>query len=237
MIKALTFDLDDTLWAVSPVIHAANKVLMDWLSQHAPAFAERYAIKDFNHLRDEVLVHQPLFAHDMSRLRLTLLELGLTRSNYSPAEAKQLAAAGFKVYFAARNQVHFYPLAISQLEQLNQDYTLGVLTNGNADLKLVGLDHLFDFGFNAAEVGISKPAPDMFVQALKHMQIPAHRVIHIGDNPDADILGAQNVGMHTVWVNLEQQVWPPYQAPASAEITHLDQLSDTIKRLHKELDK
>jgi len=237
MIKALTFDLDDTLWAVGPVIHAANKILMDWLAQHAPAFTERYTIKDFNHLRDEVLLHQPLLAHDMSHLRLTLLELGLTRSNYSPTEAKQLAAAGFQVYFTARNQVHFYPQAINQLEQLNQEYILGALTNGNADLKLVGLDHLFNFGFNAAQVGISKPAPDMFEQALQHMQIPANQVIHIGDNPDADILGAQNVGMHTVWVNLHQQVWPANQAPANAEVTHLQQLSDTIKRLHKELDK
>ncbi|HCH24928.1 MAG TPA: haloacid dehalogenase [Oceanospirillaceae bacterium] len=237
MIKALTFDLDDTLWAVSPVIHAANKVLMDWLSQHAPAFAERYTIKDFNHLRDEVLLHQPLLAHDMSRLRLALLELGLARCGYRPTEATQLAAEGFKVYFAARNQVDFYPQAIRQLEQLHQDYTLGALSNGNADLKLVGLDHLFAFGFSAGQVGISKPAPDMFVQALEHMQIPAHSVIHIGDNPDADILGAQNVGMHTVWVNLDQQVWPSHQVPASAEITHLEQLADTIKRLHKELDK
>ena len=237
MIKALTFDLDDTLWAVGPVIHAANKILIDWLAEHAPAFTQRYTVKDFNQLRDEVLLHQPLLAHDMSRLRLALLELGLTRSGYNPEQVKQLAADGFKVYFAARNQVNFFPQAISQLEQLNQNYTLGALSNGNADLKVVGLDHLFDFGFNSAEVGISKPAPDMFVQALEHMQIPAQRVIHIGDNPEADILGAQNVGMHTVWVNLDQQTWPSHQAPASAEVTHLEQLSDTIKRLHSELDK
>ena len=109
MIKALTFDLDDTLWAVGPVIHAANKILIDWLAEHAPAFTQRYTVKDFNQLRDEVLLHQPLLAHDMSRLRLALLELGLTRSGYNPEQVKQLAADGFKVYFAARNQVNFFP--------------------------------------------------------------------------------------------------------------------------------
>jgi FMN hydrolase / 5-amino-6-(5-phospho-D-ribitylamino)uracil phosphatase len=235
MIKALTFDLDDTLWAVRPVIHEANLLLLDWLKEHAPKFVAIYGLSDFNRLRDEVLATQPLLIHDMSRLRLALLELGLTRCGYSPVKAESLAAAGFKEYFAARNQVNFYPHAISQLELLNQYYTLGALTNGNAELSLVGLDHLFDFGFSAAQVGISKPAPDMFIKALEHMQLPAHSVIHIGDNPEADILGAQNLGMHTIWVNIEPQVWPSHLTPATAEVTHLSQLSDTIKRIHKDV--
>ncbi len=234
MIKALTFDLDDTLWAVAPVIQEANLKLYKWLKSHAPAFVSHYQIADFTQLRDDILQQQPLLIHDMSGLRLALLELGLSRCGYAPKQAAAIAAAGFKVYFAARNQVNFYPHAIKQLDLLNQDYTLGALSNGNADLSLVGLDHLFDFGFNAAQVGMSKPAPDMFRQALAHMQLNAQAVIHIGDHPEADILGAQNMGMHTIWVNIEQQPWPQDQPRACAEITHLSQLRDAIKAIHKE---
>jgi len=236
MIKALTFDLDDTLWAVGPVIQRANIRLLTWMEDHAPDFVERYGLAGFNQLRDEVLAQQPLLAHDMTRLRLALLELGLQRCGYSHTEAKAIAEAGFEEYFAARNQVTFYPHALTQLQQLKPYYTLGALTNGNADLHLVGLNQIFDFGLSAAQVGVSKPAPDMFVQALAHMQLPPQAVIHIGDHPQADILGAQNMGMHTIWVNLEQQTWPAHQTPASAEVNDLVNLADTIQRIHRDVN-
>ncbi|MDP6968232.1 MAG: HAD-IA family hydrolase [Gammaproteobacteria bacterium] len=236
MIKALTFDLDDTLWAVNPVIERANQRLLAWLEHHAPAFAERYGLAGFNQLRDEVLAQKPSLGHDMTRLRLALLELGLQRCGYSGSKAKTIAEAGFAEYFAARNEVNFYPHAISQLQKLKPNYMLGALTNGNADLHLVGLGQLFDFGLNAAQVGVPKPAPDMFVQALKHMQLQPQAVIHIGDHPEADIMGAQNMGMHTIWVNLQQQIWPASQTPASAEINDLGHLADTIKRIHKDVN-
>lgn len=233
MIQALTFDLDDTLWAVSPVIHRANLRLLKWMETHAPRFVEQYGLPGFNSLRDEVLIQQPEIGHDMTRLRIALLELGLARCQY--ANYQELAQAGFEIYFAARNEVDFFPQAIQQLQQLKQDYTLGALSNGNAELPLVGLDHLFDFGLNAADVGTAKPAPDMFQQALNHMQLSPEAVIHIGDNPEADIFGAQNLGMHTIWVNLDEQSWPSHLAPATAEINHLAELTQTVQRIHKKL--
>jgi putative hydrolase of the HAD superfamily len=234
MIKALTFDLDDTLWAVGPVIHEANLRLLKWMETHAPRFVEQYGLPGFNSLRDEVLVQQPEIGHDMTKLRLALLELGLARCDYD--NYQELAKAGFEIYFAARNDVEFFPHALQQLAQLKQNYTLGALTNGNAELPLVGLDHLFDFGFNAADVGIAKPAPDMFQQALSHMQLDPHAVIHIGDNPEADVFGAQNLGMHTIWVNLDDQSWPQHLAPATAEINHLSELTQAVQRIHKQLE-
>ena len=101
MIKALTFDLDDTLWAVGPVIHEANLRLLRWMETHAPRFVEQYGLPGFNSLRDEVLVQRPEIGHDMTKLRLALLELGLARCDYDNYQA--LAKAGFEVYFAARN--------------------------------------------------------------------------------------------------------------------------------------
>ncbi len=234
MIKALTFDLDDTLWAVGPVIHAANLRLLKWMESHAPRFVEQYGLQGFNSLRDEVLIQQPEIAHDMTKLRLALLELGLARCAYQ--NYQDLAKAGFEVYFAARNEVEFFPYALQQLEQLKQSYIMGALTNGNAELPLVGLDHLFDFALNAADVGIAKPAPDMFQQALQQMQLDPQAVIHIGDNPEADIFGAQNLGMHTIWVNLHKQAWPQHLAPATAEVNHLAELTQTVQRIHQHLD-
>lgn len=233
MIKALTFDLDDTLWAVAPVIKRADQHLFAWLEEHAPAFTQRYGIGGFGELRDEILTQQPHLAHHMTRLRLALLTLGLTRCGYSEHQAQTIAEAGFEEYFAARNQVEFYPHALEQLQRLKADYIMAALSNGNADIHRVGLGQLFEFGLNAEQVGNPKPAADMFTSALKRLQLPAAAVIHIGDHPDADILGAQNMGMHTIWVNLDGQKWPVHQAPATAEINDLSYLAETIYRIHR----
>lgn len=233
MIKALTFDLDDTLWAVAPVIKRADQHLLAWLEEHAPAFAQRYGIGGFAELRDEILTQQPYLAHHMTRLRLALLTLGLNRCGYSEQQAQTIAAAGFEEYFAARNQVEFYPHALEQLQLLKADYIMAALSNGNADIHRVGLGQLFEFGLNAEQVGNPKPAADMFTAALKRLQLPAAAVIHIGDHPEADILGAQNMGMHTIWVNLDGQKWPAHQAPATAEINDLSYLAETIYRIHR----
>ena len=233
MIKALTFDLDDTLWAVAPVIQRADQHLLAWLKEHAPAFAQRYGISGFGQLRDEILTQQPNLSHHMTRLRLALLTLGLNRCGYSEQQAKTIAEAGFEEYFAARNQVEFYPHALEQLQLLKADYIMAALSNGNADIHRVGLGQLFEFGLNAEQVGNPKPAADMFTLALKRLQLPAAAVIHIGDHPEADILGAQNMGMHTIWVNLDGQKWPAHQAPATAEINDLSYLAETIYRIHR----
>ena len=45
-IKCVTFDLDDTLWAVHPPMKVANHNLWDWLTRETPAFVERYELKD-----------------------------------------------------------------------------------------------------------------------------------------------------------------------------------------------
>ena len=54
MIRCITFDLDDTLWAVDPVITQANKTMFEWLAVHAPEFTRCFQIKDLMTLRKAV---------------------------------------------------------------------------------------------------------------------------------------------------------------------------------------
>ena len=230
MIKVITFDLDDTLWAIGPAITRANEVMLAWMQQHAPKFSQTYDHTGIDQLRDEVWQQHPEILHDLSQTRIALIQLGLERCGYQNAE--NLAQAAFEVYFTARNQVDLFTGTVEQLTLLKQKYTIGALTNGNADLSRVGLDHLFDFYFNSAQLGLSKPHPEFFDAAVNHTGLPAQSFIHIGDHPQHDIAGAQAAGMHTIWMNPDAKTWPPEQTMASQQIQCLTQLSNAVALIH-----
>lgn len=218
MIKCVTFDLDDTLWAVNPVIHAANQTLWQWLQLHAPLFTRVHQLSDLaegSALRQALLADMPEIAHSMSLIRLQLLERGCRAAGYSETEAHELAQQAFAVFLHARHQVEPFEHAQVALEALRQaGYLIGALSNGNAEVDRTLIGHLFDFQYNADQVGHAKPAPQMFERALHHTGLRPEQVVHVGDHPINDVQAARAVGMWTVWVNLPGQHWPQ---PARAD--------------------
>jgi putative hydrolase of the HAD superfamily len=230
MIKAITFDLDDTLWAIEPVIVKANQQMLDWMNQHAPKFSETYDDQGISQLRDEAFANNPHMLHDLSHIRLCLIEMGLSRCGYK--NATELAKKAFAVYFEGRNKVELFPDAQSQLKALKKEFMIGALTNGNADLEKVGLDHLFDFYYNSAQLGVSKPTPKFFETAINRAQCPASQFIHIGDHPEHDIAGAKAVGMNTIWMNPHHLAWPSHLTKPDGEIHHLNQLTKTVAKIN-----
>lgn len=231
MIKCITFDLDDTLWAVDPVVRQANITLIEWLAENAPRFTDMFRLRDLNELRNQVVSAQPEISHSVSQIRLAVLEAGLTQSGYSEAEAKPLVQAAFDVFLEARQQVEFFEHAMVMLETLSEHgYIIGALSNGNADVTKVGLGDLFDFQFNADQVGSEKPAPEMFQQMLDRTGLHPHQVIHIGDNPIADIQGAQNMNLWTIWVNLKGEQWTQEQPPTK-EVHCLSQIPTAVEQI------
>ena len=68
-IRALLFDLDDTLWPIVPVILRAERVMFDWLREHAPKVPERFTIDALRARRTELIAAQPHLAIDLYALR------------------------------------------------------------------------------------------------------------------------------------------------------------------------
>ncbi|RTE67168.1 HAD family hydrolase [Amphritea opalescens] len=231
MIKCITFDLDDTLWAVDPVIVEANKTLYQWLAEHAELFVNCYQLSDFDQLKNRALEAFPDIGHSVTLIRLKQLEIGLLDAGYSAEQAVALSHQAFEVFIAARNQVELFEHARSMLEQLKAEgYVIGALSNGNADVNRVGLGDVFDFALNADGVGKEKPHPLMFEQMLHQQQLRPEQVIHIGDNPHHDIVGAKNVGLWAIWVNLKQGVWPEV-APADQTVTCLSEIPERVAQI------
>ncbi len=224
-ILAITFDLDDTLWAIDPVIERAEQRMHAWLAEHYPRLPERYSVTALRTLRDDMLGLRPDLAHDLSALRLESLAMAAQRCGYG----RDVAEGAFAVMLQARNEVELFADVLPVLSELSGRLTLGGLTNGNADITRIGLDGLLRFCTTAREVGVAKPHPAIFDAASAAAGVPASQVLHVGDDPQRDVIGAGAAGMRTVWVNRNGQTWPGGR-PADAEISDLFGLLDVLEQ-------
>src|SRR5260221_14020966 len=80
--RAITIDLDDTLWPIAPVIARAEAALHDWMLAHAPNAAARYPVAAMRALRDAVAEANPHLAHDFTAQRKISLARALTDSGH-----------------------------------------------------------------------------------------------------------------------------------------------------------
>ena len=226
-IKVITFDLDNTLWDVEPALLRAEQAQQDWLRRHRPGAVETYDHEALWEFKKSVWRRHPQMLHHVSQIRIQMLYELQVAAGYPEGEARSGAEQAFAVFLAERQQVQLYEEALAVLETLAGKFILGALTNGNADVYKTDAGDYFDFAFLAEEVGASKPHPDMFHAALRRTGAAPHNVVHVGDDPEHDIAGAQAVGMQTVWMNSRGKEWPD-RPRASREISNLRQLPQAI---------
>jgi len=221
-IRLITFDLDDTLWDVRPVLHSAELTLREWLARNTPDLND-FSVEALAAIRRTLLDAQPELRHRISELRRRILCHALEQAGYPQGEARELAEQAFEVFLEARHAVQLFPEVHPTLELLANHYRLGVLTNGNADVRRLGLADYFDFTLCAEELGIGKPDPRPFQEALRRADVSAAHAVHIGDHPSDDIGGAQRAGMRAIWFNPGGSPWQHDHQP-DAEIGSLAEL-------------
>lgn len=118
------------------------------------------------------------------------------------------------------------PHALEVLEELNATYSLHIITNGFSevqDVKLTksGLKPYFDEIITSESVGINKPAAAIFVESMKRAGARRNESLMIGDNLQADILGAKNCGIDQVFYNPDSK---PHSEKVTFEIRSLQEL-------------
>lgn len=196
-IRAITLDLDDTLWPVWPTIAHAEAQLQTWLGEHAPATQALSSQPGLaRSIRAQVQAEHVGLAHDMSALRHEAIRRTLLRAGDDPA----LADAAFEVFFAARQQVNLFDDALPALQRLSQRFPLVALSNGNADVRLVGLGHYFHASVSARDAGVAKPDVRIFQRGAEAAGVAAAEVLHVGDDALLDAQGALDAGMQAVWL-------------------------------------
>jgi putative hydrolase of the HAD superfamily len=203
-IACVTFDLDDTLWAVGPVIMRAEDEFYAWLARRCPRIAAALPPAQLLAHRRQFCQQYPHEMHDLSTLRKRWLAHVFDAFGYSEVSVEM----AFRVFWEHRNAVQLFADVAPAMERLRERYALGVITNGNACVEFIGIAHWFDFVVSSERAGASKPAPRIFQAALAHAGVDAAQVAHVGDDPANDVLGAAGVGMRTVWYNPARAPWP-----------------------------
>jgi FMN hydrolase / 5-amino-6-(5-phospho-D-ribitylamino)uracil phosphatase len=217
----LSFDLDDTLWPVEPVMVAAEQTMWAWLRERHPELMQGQGIDTMRAVRARINERYPQRIHDMTFMRRRTLQEMF--GDHSQAEA--LADQAFEVFYAARNRVQFYDDVEPALRRLKTRYRLFALSNGNADLRRTGLADLFEGHVTAISAGAAKPDARIFDNLRELAGVEAAQVLHIGDDPHADVVGATQAGMQAIWVNREARAWPQQFAPPPRTISTLAEIN------------
>lgn len=219
-IRAITLDLDDTLWPIWPTIRRAEEVLLQWLSEHAPATAAVFRdTESLRAIRNQMVTLRPDLQHDLSALRRESIRLALTQAGDDGA----LAEPAFDLFFAERQRVTLFADAHETLAFLSSRYPLAAVSNGNANVELIGIGRYFQHSLSATVLGVAKPDVRIFHAAASALQVQPHEVLHVGDDATLDARGAMEAGMQAVWFNPAAQAWP-YGEPPHATVGSLAEL-------------
>jgi putative hydrolase of the HAD superfamily len=223
-IRAICFDLDNTLWDVWPVIRRAEEAVHRFLAERYPKAVENLTVEGMRDARVRMALDYPGMAHDFSFLRRqALLELA-TACGYDAAMSER----AFEVFVEARNTVELYPDVPAALATLRRHYRLFTATNGNADLHRIGLGSLFERTIAARDVGALKPNPAVFLKVVEGTDLTPAQVLFVGDDPEHDVEGARRAGMCPVWVNRVGATWPSHLESPPHTVTSLTDLLNLL---------
>lgn len=211
-ITDVFFDLDHTLWdfdrnsglAFHRVFqkHKIDLPLADFLQEYEPinlAYWKEY--------REERVTKE-----ELRRGRLTET-FDVFKLKY-PLEIIDSLASCYIDELPGDN--HLFIGAIEILDYLSEKYQLHIITNGfeevqHLKLRNSGINDYFRSVTTSEDVGLKKPHPSVFNAALKKAATMPQKSIMIGDSFEADIVGAKNVGMHTLFFNYRnEKVSPPF---------------------------
>ncbi|MBS1199797.1 MAG: hypothetical protein H6R27_475 [Proteobacteria bacterium] len=220
-VVAICLDLDDTLWPVGPVIERAERALHAWMDRHCPRVTAMHDLDSMRRLRARVAEEFPGMRHDLTFLRREALSRHALEAGYPASVADE----AFEVFYAARNQVEPFADVVPALARLRGRYRLMSLSNGNADLRVIGLAQYFEQSLAAREAGAAKPDRRIFGSLLERAGLEPRQVVYVGDDPHADVEGARAAGLHAVWMDRFGRSWPDGLDPPSLAVRDLEELA------------
>ena len=206
VITDVFFDLDHTLWDFDKnsaltfgKIFKDNRVevdLSDFLQLYVPKNLAFWKLYREEKITKEALRYQ--------RLKTVFDELAYA----VPDDVIHVLSEDYIAHLSSFD--HLLPNTIEVLEYLRPNYKLHIITNGFQEIqekKLKGskIYGYFDQIVNSEMAGVKKPNPLIFEMALQRANAQPHNALMIGDNLEADILGAKGVGFHTMHFNAHNE--------------------------------
>ncbi len=222
----VSFDLDETLWEFLPMMDGALQATLDALEARHPELRGTITIDELHRIRAHVAATQEGTFEELRQesFRQVLEAHGLVE----PGVPEWMV----RTWMDSRlTSVVLHPDVEPALRQLARaGHVLGAITNGNFPVARLPLAASFSFIVHAEHVGAPKPAADPFLHAVRLAAGDASRWVHVGDDVETDIQGAQAVGMHAVWINRNGATLPPEVKP-DAELPSLEGLPALVEAL------
>ncbi|EGQ9919393.1 TPA: HAD-IA family hydrolase [Vibrio parahaemolyticus] len=239
MLKAIFFDMDETLCGTSQADKAAGQKFAAWIQQTYPqvsdpqAFLQRYLQGVYKKLNAEFPQLVALLP-DENAFRCGLIQTILAEDGIH-IDAEQAQQAQHYFDSARMGAFTFFPGVKEMLTDLRKHYKLVVITNGpifsqHPKLKATQMDEWVDHIIVGGEEPEEKPAASIFQKALNLVDVKPEEAIHIGDSLAADIAGANNMGILSVWVNATGASNPTEITP-NFEIRETVELKEILKTL------
>ncbi|HCG7155784.1 TPA: HAD-IA family hydrolase [Vibrio parahaemolyticus] len=239
MLKAIFFDMDETLCGTSQADKAAGQKFAVWIQQTYPqvsdpqAFLQRYLQGVYKKLNAEFPQLVALLP-DENAFRCGLIQTILAENGIH-IDAEQAQQAQHYFDSARMGAFTFFPGVKEMLTDLRKHYKLVVITNGpifsqHPKLKATQMDEWVDHIIVGGEEPEEKPAASIFQKALNLVDIKPEEALHIGDSLAADIAGANNMGILSVWVNATGASNPTEITP-NFEIRETVELKEILKTL------
>jgi FMN hydrolase / 5-amino-6-(5-phospho-D-ribitylamino)uracil phosphatase len=224
-VRAIAFDLDNTLWDIEPVIARAERRLLEWLRENCPRIPERVSAEEMRAARERLAREEPARAHDLTYVRTEALARHALQCGYG----SEVAEEAFQVFFSARNELEPFRDVRPALERLQGRYLLATLSNGNADLARIGLTDLFALSLNARQIGFAKPHPVCFQRLAQELRVDPQDILYAGDDPVVDVDAARAAGLRTAWVNRRRARWPDGLISPDLIVTTCVSLADALE--------
>ncbi len=225
-IKLITFDLDDTFWDIKSTIINAEINSRKWIEARIKKKIEWGTFDDFLKIRNELIKEDPSLDYDLGLLRKKIISYHTRKYFNNKKDLDEFIEEAYMFFLKERHKVEFFDDVIPVLEKLSSNYMLGVLTNGNADIKKLGISQLFDFSISSMDVKSNKPDQGHFIKAKDLSKIEFINTLHVGDHPINDMYGARELGINVMWFNFNNLSWdvdenPPIQFKKWAEFLNL----------------
>lgn len=191
-LKAIIFDLDDTLYGEKEYVRSGYRAIAATLPQVERMEEKLWqAFEQKKSAIDEVLRDEGIYTEEMKQKCLS-------------------------IYRLQQPDIRFYDGAKELLVQLRTDgYKLGIITDGRpegqrAKIKTLGLDELVDYIIVTDELGgveYRKPNKTAFLIMQKVFDVPFEEMCYIGDNIKKDFIAPEKIGMRSLWFNNDNGIY------------------------------
>jgi len=204
-IKAIGFDLFNTLLTIEPsaLEDALGRLIVNLSMNGLPVAKESF--KESYRESAVRFIHETRLDGKETHNRFWISD-ALKSHGYEVVPDDSRISAGVEAYFSTfRGRCSLIPGTIETLKALKASYRLGLLSNFTHPpaireiITALGLVPHFDTLLISGELGYRKPHPLVFTQLTQELGVERDQILYVGDDPEADIMGAKQAGIRPVW--------------------------------------